>query len=146
MPLQQQKLFTFKRVTHEDLSLLYGWFQEPHVKEWLPVPEKDMVLINHLTASASLDFIDNLKILDHPVILVGETTSADRLYMEIKTVELPSKLAHLVYPIKVYRNRRRGDNEPYHPDIVSEGNLDDTQILSLLTPPLLEKHPTLQSK
>jgi RimJ/RimL family protein N-acetyltransferase len=41
MSQQNHTTFTFKRVTPDDVPLLYTWFQEPHVKEWWPVPEKD---------------------------------------------------------------------------------------------------------
>ena len=33
--------FTFKRITAEDIPLLYGWFKQPHVSAWWPVPDGD---------------------------------------------------------------------------------------------------------
>lgn len=48
------------------------------------------------------------------VILIGKTTKADRLYMELRTVELPSKLGIFSFPIKD-RNRNRGDNIQHIP-------------------------------
>lgn len=50
-------------------------------------------------------------------------------YAIVALVELPSKLGHLAYPIKVYRNRMRGHNQPYDPDIAYQGNIDDTDAL-----------------
>lgn len=88
---------------------------------------KIIVLTDKYTGSASLRFIDELKSLNHPVKLFGQTTAADNLYIDTRTVELPSKLGHLNFPLKVYRNRPRGNNEPYHPDVEFVGNIKDTK-------------------
>jgi hypothetical protein len=47
--------------------------------------------------------------------------------MEVRTVDLPSGLGTFSYPIKVYRNRSRGDNVPYMPNI--ECDVTDMQKL-----------------
>lgn len=86
------------------------------------VMAKIIVIIDQCNVSAALDFIDMLKIIDYPVLLVGKTTAADRLYMEVCTVDLPSGLGAFSFPIKVYRNRVRGDNEPYRPEIECVSN------------------------
>jgi len=90
---------------------------------------KIIVLIDHLCGSATLDFIDYLKSLDYPLLLVGKTTGADALYIDVRSEELPSHLGTLVFPMKVYRNRPRGNNEPYHPDIEYPGDIKDTYAL-----------------
>ncbi|KKP35855.1 MAG: GCN5-like protein N-acetyltransferase [candidate division TM6 bacterium GW2011_GWF2_32_72] len=36
----------FKPVEEKDLSLLYTWFQKPHVVEWWPVPKKEEDFFN----------------------------------------------------------------------------------------------------
>lgn len=82
-----------------------------------PVRANIFVIIDHHCVSAALDFIDYLKAMQHSVKLIGETTKADSLYMEVRSVELPSKKGKFALPIKVYRNRPRGHNEPYTPDI-----------------------------
>lgn len=61
------------------------------------------------------------------VKLFGQTTGADSLYMQAREVALPSKLGHLILPMKVYRNRPRKNNEPYHPDVEFIGNIKDTK-------------------
>jgi len=81
-----------------------------------PVKAKIIVIIDEKNVSSTLDFIDELKIMTPNVILLGKTTRADRLYMEVRTIQLPSKLGTFSFPIKVYRNRKRGDNVPYIPD------------------------------
>ena len=67
--------------------------------------------------SACLDFIDEVKAVDSKAILVGETTKADSVYMDVRIVDLPSGIGQFQFPIKVYRNRARGHNVPYVPDV-----------------------------
>lgn len=76
-----------------------------------------IVVTDSINVSAALDFIDELKIMTPNVILIGQTTKADRLYMEVRSVALPSRSGDFFFPIKVYRNRPRLDNEPYIPNI-----------------------------
>lgn len=77
---------------------------------------KIIIIIESVNVSAALDFIDELKMMTKNVILIGQKTKADRLYMEVRSVTLPSA-GKFNFPIKVYRNRMRGDNEPYFPNI-----------------------------
>lgn len=79
---------------------------------------KVIVIIDFNNVSAALDFIDDLKMVTDDITLVGEKTKSDRLYMEVRTVVLPSKRGNLNFPIKVYRNRPRLDGQAYMPDIV----------------------------
>ena len=92
-----------------------------------PVKAKLIVIIDSVNVSAALDFIDELKMMKHSVVLIGKTTRADRLYMEVRTVNLPSGSGTFSFPIKVYRNRSRGDNVPYIPDYECE--IEDTEKL-----------------
>jgi hypothetical protein len=92
---------------------------------------KIMVLIDKGCFSACLNFLDQLKALAHPVLFVGQTTNADTPYMGGRSVELPSKLGQFQFPIKVYRNRRRGSNQPHHPDVIYPGNINDTEKIEL---------------
>jgi len=95
-------------------------------------------VVDSKCASAALDFIDYLKALSHPT-LIGQTTSSDRLYMDVSITPLPSSRGRLFCPMKVYRNRPRGDKEPHVPDIAFEdvantGKLREL-ILSLIDQP-----------
>jgi len=74
-------------------------------------------LVNRGTGSSSLDFIDMLKATGHRIFLAGSETSVDRLYMELRSVALPSGKGLFCHPIKVYRNRPRGDACGYTPDL-----------------------------
>ena len=76
-----------------------------------------IVIIDSGNVSAALDFIDELKIMGAKLTLIGKKTKADRLYMEIRTLQLPSKIGDFSFPIKVFRNRFRKDNEAYFPDL-----------------------------
>ncbi len=88
---------------------------------------KIIVLTDKYTGSASLRFIDELQSLNHSIKLFGQTTGADSLYMQARTIDLPSKLGYLSIPMKVYRNRPRGNNEPYHPDVEFIGDIKNTK-------------------
>ncbi len=94
-----------------------------------PVKAEIVLVIDHRCGSACLDFIDLIKAMQHKTLLVGETTAADTLYMEVRPLQLPSGLAEIWFPTKVYRHRKRGSREPYVPDIKYPGNLQDTDSL-----------------
>lgn len=91
-----------------------------------PVKALIIVVIDRHCASAALDFVDVIKTLNHPTILFGETTSADTFYMDVRERKLPSGQGIVSFPIKVYRGRPRGNNEPYKPDIAYQGDFCDT--------------------
>ena len=76
-----------------------------------------IAIIDSSNVSAALDFIDELKTLQPKVRLIGQKTNADRLYMEVRSLDLPSGIGVFHFPIKVYRNRVRSDNQPYMPDV-----------------------------
>lgn len=97
-----------------------------------PVQADIFVIIDHNCVSAALDFIDYLKAMQHSVTLVGETTKADSLYMEIRTIELPSKKGIFAIPIKVYRNRPRGHNQTYKPDIYWDTKQNSTSLHNVI--------------
>lgn len=88
-----------------------------------------IVIIDSHCASACLDFLDDLKTMNYPVTLIGQTTKADTVYMEVRTVTLPSNKGTFYFPIKVYRNRPRGHNVPYRPDVYYKGDITNTKDL-----------------
>lgn len=66
-------------------------------------------------ASACLDFVDIVRSVPGSVHL-GQTTSADTVYIELGKAKLPS--GNLLFlPLKVWRNRLRGNNEPWVPQV-----------------------------
>lgn len=85
-------------------------------------------IIDRDCGSACLSFIDGLKAMHANVVFIGETTGADTLYMELRRVALPSGKGTFGFPMKVYRNRLRGNNVPHIPDI-SFSDLQDTGAL-----------------
>jgi hypothetical protein len=74
--------------------------------------------------SACLDAVDLWRALG--AIHVGRTTSADSLYMEVRQFRLPSGIGAVSMPMKVYRGRTRGSNEPVVPVHRYDGDISDT--------------------
>jgi Peptidase family S41 len=69
-------------------------------------------------ASACLDFAD-LVMLVPGAIHVGQKTSSDTLYIDTGSMRMPSG-NRLVVPLKVWRNRLRGNNEALVPSVPIE--------------------------
>ena len=67
-------------------------------------------------ASACLDALDVFTRFPNTT-LVGAPSSADSTYMEVRTVDLPSGLATVMVPNKVYVNRPRANGQVYHPKL-----------------------------
>jgi hypothetical protein len=82
-------------------------------------------------ASACLDFVDRVKQVPHSVQL-GQTTSSDTVYIDIGSVPLPSG-NHMILPLKVWRNRVRGNGEAYVPDIPLKVNMRDDDAVRAAT-------------
>ncbi|RZJ04372.1 MAG: peptidase S41 [Brevundimonas sp.] len=85
------------------------------------------VVTDPVCASACLDAVDLWKALG--AIQVGRETSADTVYMDVRDSALPSGLANVAIPMKVWRGRSRGNNEPQRPAHVFEGDIRDTAAL-----------------
>ena len=82
-------------------------------------------LTDGFCASACLDFAD--AILRVPgVVHVGQPTSADTFYMEIRSVTLPSRNARLQFATKYAVGRKRGHNEYYAPTEVWAGDISQS--------------------
>jgi len=73
------------------------------------------LLTDDRCASACLDFADLVRSVPGS-IHIGEETSADAVYIDIGWSMLPSGNS-LVLPLKVWRNRLRGNNETLTPDV-----------------------------
>jgi hypothetical protein len=78
-------------------------------------------------ASACLDAVELWRALG--AVHVGQTTSADTLYMDVRQAGLPSGITAATVPRKVYRGRSRGSNEPVVPKHVFSGDIGDTAAL-----------------
>jgi hypothetical protein len=79
-----------------------------------------VVLTDTTCGSACLDAMSLLTEVPE-VVHVGSVTAADTQYMESRPVQLPSGLATLVIPIKVYRGRVRPDGGYFSPAFRFEG-------------------------
>lgn len=78
--------------------------------------------------SSCLDFADEVRRLPGMRHL-GQTTNADTVFMEVRHVDLPSKLGFLVVAQKVYRHRPRANNQPLVPHLEYAGQIGDTDTL-----------------
>lgn len=82
------------------------------------------VIADNGCASACLDFLDEIRLIPGSIQL-GQTTSSDTVYLEAgNRVTLPSG-NHLFMPMKVWRNRVRGDGEPLAPDVPLQVDMRD---------------------
>ena len=79
--------------------------------------------------SAVLDFLDELIYTAPNTTLIGKPTGYDRIYMELRIIQLPSMHGSLGHPVKFYNGRPRKDKERYSPDMRYPGNLNDTKAL-----------------
>lgn len=92
-----------------------------------PAPPPVFFITDAGCGSACLDAADLWKALG--AIQVGQETSADTLYMEVRDAKLPSGLGQAVVPMKVYRGRARGSNQPLEPVHPYKGDMRDTAAL-----------------
>lgn len=74
------------------------------------------VIVPGQCASACLDALDIFTRFDNTK-LIGSPSSADSSYMEVRIKTLPSGLARVVIPNKVYVNRARAAGQVYQPAI-----------------------------
>ncbi len=89
--------------------------------------------------SACLDAVDLWRAMG--AIQVGQETSADTLYMDVRNPVLPSGFTRTAVPMKVYRGRPRGANVPVKPDYPYRGDLRDTARLATWIASLPRKRP-----
>jgi hypothetical protein len=82
-------------------------------------------LTDSVCVSACLDFSDTVLALPR-VTHVGQPTSADTTYMEIRGATLPSNIGGLNFATKVYRGMSRGETGYYTPEIPYVGDISDT--------------------
>ena len=78
-------------------------------------------------ASACLDFAD-LVLRVPGAVHLGAATASDTVYLDVTDLLLPSG-NHFRLPVKVWRNRPRGDSQPLVPEIALQVDLqDDTAV------------------
>lgn len=84
---------------------------------------KVALLTDSNCASACLDFADLVRQVPGS-LHVGQTTSSDTVYIDMGYAELPS--GNLLFmPLKVWRNRIRGNNEKLVPDAILKVDFGD---------------------
>jgi hypothetical protein len=95
-------------------------------KDSEPLTHARVVLLTDASCgSACLDFADLLLPLRN-VVHMGQPTGADTVYMDVRSVPLPSGLGTLSFAQKVYRGRLRAHNQAYVPGVLFDGPIGDT--------------------
>ena len=84
-----------------------------------------LVLVTDAHCSSSCLTFADLVLRVPNAVHAGASTSADTRYIDIAVEPLPSG-AKLALPLKVWRHRPRGDNEPLHPHFPFDGDITDT--------------------
>jgi hypothetical protein len=92
-----------------------------------PFPARVYLLSNGTCGSSCLNFADTVLFVPG-VQLIGSDTSGDGPYMEVRNVPLPSGLARLTIPQKVWRGMGRGALEAYRADVAYDGAWDDASV------------------
>lgn len=93
-----------------------------------PLANRVILLTDGWCASACLDFADLL--LGIPGVRhAGAPTYADAVYIDNRSVPLPSGIGGFGFSMKVYRHRPRGNNQPYRPELRYPGDRWDTRAL-----------------
>lgn len=92
-----------------------------------PMQGRVFILTDSACGSACLDAVDSWKAAG--AVQIGRETTADTVYMEVRGADLPSGLAQIGVPMKVYRGRARGNNEPHRPAHVFDGDMTDDAAL-----------------
>lgn len=93
-----------------------------------PLGERVILLTDGWCASACLDFADLLLAIPG-VRHAGSPTYADAVYIDNRGIALPSGIGWFGFSMKVYRNRPRGNNQPYVPSLPYTGERWDTDAL-----------------
>lgn len=102
----------------------------PPTRRMAPAPPPDglvYVLTDFRCASACLDAVDLWRALG--AVQIGQQTAADTYYLDARIDTLPAGIASLEMPMKVYRNRARGNNVPWTPTYPYGGDMRDTSAL-----------------
>ena len=95
--------------------------------ETMPPMARIYVLTDLGCGSACLDAVDLWRALG--AVQIGQETSADTLYMDVRRDAMPSGIARVVVPMKVYRGRKRASNVPWVPVHRYTGDMRDTPTL-----------------
>lgn len=105
------------------------WIRQPNVPDATDAPDSTgfvgplAILTDSSCASACLNFVELFRNLPGAVHF-GRPTDADTIYLDITEVNLPSGF-RFRFPLKVWRNRHRGSNEPLVPQVLYKGPMTD---------------------
>ena len=89
-----------------------------------------VLVTDQACVSACLDFVDMMKFIPD-LLHVGETTNGDTVYTQVtpQRENYAYEQLDFIVPIKKWNKRLRADNQPYVPDILYEGDMNNTEAL-----------------
>jgi hypothetical protein len=102
-----------------------------------------VMVTDHGCASACLDMVDLVKLVPGSIHL-GQATSADSVYIDVGWMPLPSGNT-LMLPLKVWRNRVRGNNEPVVPELAVAGDIEDDEAVNAAVAAALRSSGSLKA-
>jgi hypothetical protein len=122
--------------------------EPPNESNAIPPPNNEwessikLVLITDKTCvSACLDFVDIVKLVPN-LLHIGEPTNADTAYTQ--KADMQSKYLGETYnfsvPVKKWNKRLREDNQPYIPDVIYDGDMNDDAALQQWVLAQAEQH------
>jgi hypothetical protein len=119
--------------THVLQSELFGGISNSNQQE-APVvwnfKGRVVLVTDQACVSACLDFVDMVKLI--PGLLhVGEVTNGDTVYTQVtpQRENYAYEQLDFMVPIKKWNKRLRADNQPYVPDILYDGDMNNTEAL-----------------
>lgn len=131
--------FTFKKVTPDDLPLLFKWFQEPHIQKWWPVPEKDEFFEKFLARIRSKETVPYLAFLDNQPIGYIQYYHIDRT-LEKAGAWLPADLPETTVGIDQFIGNPEYIGKGYGTEFIKEfikylANVLEPNVTTIITDP-----------
>lgn len=94
-------------------------------QDWRPLIKLAVITDKHCVSSC-LDFVELTRLLPNTLHL-GEPTNADTVYTEIAYMQSGylKETFNFIVPVKKWNKRLRKDNQPYVPDVIYEGDINN---------------------
>jgi hypothetical protein len=111
--------------------------ETPNESNTIPPPSdkwessiKLVLITDKSCVSACLDFVDMVKLIPN-LLHLGEPTNADTAYTQIAHMQSQylKETYNFMVPVKKWNKRLREDSQPYIPDVIYEGDMNDDAAL-----------------
>jgi hypothetical protein len=100
-----------------------------------------VLITDKICVSACLDFVDMVKLVPN-LLHLGEPTNADTAYTQIADMQSMylEETYNFMVPVKKWNKRLRENNQPYIPDVIYEGDMNDDKTLEQWVLAQAEQH------